>query len=43
MTVGAVGALCIYDYYMGIPYKTDNNVLKGLDWLGVTHQQAMLG
>jgi len=34
MTVGAVGALCIYDYYMGIPYKTDNNVLKGLDWLG---------
>ncbi len=34
MTVGAVGALCIYDYYMGIPYKTDTNVLKGLDWLG---------
>src|SRR5262249_22706513 len=34
MTVGAVGALCIYDYYMGIQYKTDNNVLKGLDWLG---------
>jgi hypothetical protein len=29
-----VGALCIYDYYMGIQYKTDNNVLKGLDWLG---------
>jgi hypothetical protein len=34
MTVGAVGALCIYDYYMGIAYKTDGNVLKGLDWLG---------
>lgn len=34
MTVGATGALCIYDYYLGIPYKTDGNVLKGLDWLG---------
>jgi hypothetical protein len=33
MTVGAVGALCIYDYYMGINYKNDNNVLKGLEWL----------
>ncbi|HZE96647.1 MAG TPA: prenyltransferase/squalene oxidase repeat-containing protein [Planctomycetota bacterium] len=34
MTVGATGALCIYDYFMGIAYKTDNNVLKGVDWLG---------
>jgi hypothetical protein len=34
MTVGATGALCIYDYYMGIQYKADGNVLKGLDWLG---------
>jgi hypothetical protein len=34
MTVGATGALCIYDYFMGIDYKTDGNVIKGLNWLG---------
>ncbi|MBI3856222.1 MAG: hypothetical protein HY293_11085 [Planctomycetes bacterium] len=33
MTVGAVGALCIYDYYMGVDYKQDGNVLKGIAWL----------
>jgi hypothetical protein len=33
MTVGATGALCIYDYFMGVDYKTDGNVLKGLNWL----------
>lgn len=33
MTVGAVGAMCIYDYYMGIDYKTDGNVIKGVNWL----------
>jgi hypothetical protein len=33
MTVGAVGALCIYDYYMGMQYKNDPCVAKGLDWL----------
>jgi hypothetical protein len=33
MTVGAVGALCIYDYYAGVAYKTDANVLKGLEWI----------
>jgi hypothetical protein len=34
MTVGATGALCIYDYYMGLPFKTDTAVLKGADWIG---------
>jgi hypothetical protein len=33
MTVGAVGALCIFDYYMGMQYKTNGSVVKGLDWL----------
>jgi hypothetical protein len=33
MTVGAVGALCIYDYFLGIQYKNDGNVLKGLEWI----------
>ncbi|HLY10989.1 MAG TPA: hypothetical protein VKW04_16935, partial [Planctomycetota bacterium] len=34
MTVGATGAMCIYDYYMGLPYKTDTSVIKGADWIG---------
>ncbi|HVR83961.1 MAG TPA: hypothetical protein VMU54_06580, partial [Planctomycetota bacterium] len=34
MTVGATGALCIYDYYMGLPFKTDSAVIKGADWIG---------
>src|SRR5262249_50232565 len=34
MTVGATGALCIYDYYMGTAFKTDANVLKGVEWIG---------
>jgi len=34
MSVGATGAMCIYDYYMGVPYKTDPPVLKGVDWIG---------
>ncbi len=33
MTVGAVGALCIYDYYLGMQYKNDGNVVRGLEWL----------
>ncbi|HYE99261.1 MAG TPA: prenyltransferase/squalene oxidase repeat-containing protein [Planctomycetota bacterium] len=33
MTVGAVGGLCIYDYYMGVNYKGDPAVVKGLEWL----------
>jgi hypothetical protein len=33
MTVGAVGALCIYDYYLGLQYKNDGNVIRGLEWL----------
>ncbi len=34
MTVGATGAMCIYDYYLGVPFKTDPSVLKGADWIG---------
>jgi hypothetical protein len=33
MTVGAVGALCIYDYYLGINYKADSSVQRGLEWI----------
>ncbi len=33
MTVGAVGAMCIFDYFLGGAYKNDPVVLKGLDWL----------
>jgi hypothetical protein len=33
MTVGAVGALCIYDYYTGVQYKQDPVVNKGIDWI----------
>jgi hypothetical protein len=33
MTVGAVGALCIYDYYLGTDYKRDGSVTRGLEWL----------
>ena len=33
MTVGAVGALCIYDYYMGMQYKQDPAVNRGLEWI----------
>lgn len=33
MTVGAVGAMCIYDYFLGSSYKNDPVVLKGLDWM----------
>jgi hypothetical protein len=33
MTVGAVGGLCIFDYYLGMSYKNDPAVLKGLEWL----------
>jgi hypothetical protein len=34
MSVGATGAMCIYDYYMGVAFKTDPSVLKGVDWIG---------
>ncbi|HEX7900053.1 MAG TPA: prenyltransferase/squalene oxidase repeat-containing protein [Planctomycetota bacterium] len=33
MTVGAVGAMCIYDYFLGASYKNDPVVTKGLVWL----------
>lgn len=33
MTVGAVGALCIFDHYLGINYKTDSSVQRGLEWI----------
>jgi hypothetical protein len=33
MTVGAVGALCIYDYYLGTQYKQDASVNRGMEWL----------
>jgi hypothetical protein len=33
MTVGAVGALCIYDYYLGMNYKGDSAVQRGLEWI----------
>jgi len=33
MTVGAVGALCIYDYYLAMDYKRDGNVTRGLEWI----------
>jgi hypothetical protein len=33
MTVGAVGALCIYDYYLGMQYKQDGQVNRGIEWL----------
>ena len=33
MTVGAVGALCIYDYYLGMQYKQDAQVNRGIEWL----------
>jgi hypothetical protein len=33
MTVGAVGAMCIYDYFLGTSYKNDPVVNKGLEWM----------
>ncbi len=33
MTAGAVGAMCIYDYMLGVKWKTDLYVLGGLNWL----------
>jgi hypothetical protein len=33
MTVGGVGALIIYDWLLGKPWKTDKSVLRGMKWL----------
>jgi hypothetical protein len=33
MTVGAVGAMCIYDKFLGIDWKNDAAVSKGYDWI----------
>ena len=33
MSVGAVGALCIYDYILGKDWRKDKNVLEGLQWI----------
>ena len=33
MTVGAVGALCIFDHYLKINFKSDKGVLRGMGWL----------
>ncbi len=33
MTVGAVGAVCIFDYYLGMNYKGDSSVTRGLEWI----------
>jgi hypothetical protein len=33
MTAGAIGALCIYDYILGIDFKKDRAALDGLAWL----------
>jgi hypothetical protein len=35
MTTGAVGALCIYDYVLGINWRGDKAVMDGLAWLAV--------
>ena len=34
MTVGAVGALSIYHYILGKPWKADLDILEGLRWCG---------
>jgi hypothetical protein len=33
MTVGAVGALCIYNHLLSRDYKNDPSVLGGVDWI----------
>ncbi len=37
MTAGAVGALCIYDYYLGQSFRNDPSVGKGLEWLAANY------
>jgi hypothetical protein len=34
MTAGAIGALCIYDFILGIEFKKDKGVQDGIAWLG---------
>jgi hypothetical protein len=34
MTVGAVGAMCIYKHYAGEKFTNDPTVTKGVDWIG---------
>jgi hypothetical protein len=33
MTAGAVGAVCIFDFILGIEYRKDRSVLDGIAWL----------
>jgi hypothetical protein len=33
MTVGAVGALCIYDKFLGSDWRSDATVTRGMDWI----------
>lgn len=35
MTAGAVGAMVIYDHLLGLPWKKDETVLRGLAWMSV--------
>jgi len=34
MSAGAIGAVCIYDFILGIEFKKDRSVLDGLAWVG---------
>jgi hypothetical protein len=34
MSAGAIGAVCIYDFILGIEFKKDRTVLDGLAWVG---------
>ena len=33
MTVGAVGAICIFDYMLGKNWRNDKDVLEGMQWI----------
>jgi ferric-dicitrate binding protein FerR (iron transport regulator) len=33
MTAGGIGAVCIYDYMLGRPWKSDPDVLAAMNWL----------
>jgi hypothetical protein len=37
MTAGAVGALVIYDHLLGLPWKKDEAVLRGLAWMSLRY------
>jgi len=38
MTVGAVGALCIYDYFLKMDYKNDPAVKSGVAWIAANYE-----